>query len=65
MQRLDDFNCERTLMIGDTLHTDILGGNSFGIKTALAVNYGFFKGLDYNKAILDSQIQADFILETI
>lgn len=30
---------ERILMVGDTLQTDILGGNSYGIKTAL-VNGG-------------------------
>ncbi len=28
---------ERILMVGDTLETDILGGNSYGIKTALAM----------------------------
>ena len=65
LKRIDDFVAERTLMIGDTLHTDILGGNAFGIQTALAVNHGFFKGLDYQKAILDSQIEPDFIVEDI
>ncbi|MBP3194307.1 MAG: HAD hydrolase-like protein [Cardiobacteriaceae bacterium] len=59
------FNFERSLMVGDTLHTDILGGNNFGIKTALAVNYGFFKGLNYSAAIMDSGIEPDFILEAI
>lgn len=28
---------ERILMVGDTLETDILGGNSYGIKTALTM----------------------------
>ena len=28
---------ERILMVGDTLETDILGGNSYGIKTALTL----------------------------
>ena len=25
-------------MVGDTLHTDILGGNKFGLDTALVLN---------------------------
>lgn len=34
------------MMIGDTLHTDILGANAVGMKSALIEGYGFFKGLD-------------------
>ena len=41
---LDDLNSQgfdlqrnEILMIGDTLHTDILGGNKFGSKTALVL----------------------------
>jgi ribonucleotide monophosphatase NagD (HAD superfamily) len=34
------------MMVGDTLHTDILGANAIGMKSALIEGYGFFKGLD-------------------
>ncbi len=59
------FNPTRTLMLGDTLHTDILGGNSFGIKTALVYGHGFFKGLDYQHYVADSGITPDFAMTQI
>jgi len=54
---------ERVLMVGDTLHTDILGGNAAGFRTALISGYGFFDGEDPAEAIASSQIVPDFILE--
>lgn len=44
------------MMVGDTLHTDILGANSFGLKSALIENYGFFKGLDTSSFMQKSEI---------
>lgn len=35
---------EEIMMVGDTLHTDILGANSIGLKSALIEGYGFFHG---------------------
>jgi HAD superfamily hydrolase (TIGR01450 family) len=32
INRYNEYNKEEILMVGDTLHTDILGGNKFGIK---------------------------------
>jgi len=32
-----DFSKQEILMVGDTLHTDILGGNKFGLDTALVL----------------------------
>ena len=55
----------RTLMLGDTLHTDILGGNTFGIETALVTGHGFFKGLDYRAAIAESGITPDYLLPAL
>ena len=54
---------ERTLMVGDSLHTDILGGQAAGIKTALIAGYGFFAGHDVAEPIAASGIQPDFVLE--
>ena len=61
-ERLGDFNPERTVMVGDSLHTDILGGHTAGIKTALIAGHGFFAGQDINKPIDISGIKPDFIL---
>ncbi|MBC6993221.1 TIGR01459 family HAD-type hydrolase [Neolewinella lacunae] len=37
-RELTDVSLSDILMVGDTLHTDILGGNSFGIDTALVLS---------------------------
>jgi hypothetical protein len=42
---------DRVLMVGDTLHTDILGGKAAGFRTALISGYGFFAGEDPSSAI--------------
>ncbi len=55
----------RTLMLCDTLHTDILGGSTFGIQTALVTGHGFFKELDHLAAIKESGIVPNFILPGI
>ncbi len=55
----------RTLMVGDTLHTDILGGQAAGIKTALTIGDGFLKGVDVGRAIAVSGLRPDFILPRI
>ena len=53
----------RVVMVGDTLHTDILGGRAAGFRTALIQGYGFFDGTDPNDAISRSGIVPDFILK--
>ncbi len=53
---------ERVLMVGDTLHTDILGGNGAGMKTALMTDWGFLRGHDANVYINQSGITPDFVL---
>lgn len=52
----------RVLMVGDTLHTDILGGRTAGMKTALITGYGSLKGLNVEKALEASGITPDYIL---
>ena len=61
--RLDNSDSARVVMVGDSLHTDILGGHVAEVKTALISNFGFFSGSDVTKAINVSGIQPDFILD--
>ena len=37
LNKTGSFDKNDILMVGDTLHTDILGGNKFGVKTMLVV----------------------------
>ena len=52
----------RIVMVGDTLHTDILGGAAAGLATALVTDHGALKDLDIGAAIARSRIVPDFIL---
>lgn len=61
--RLGDTPRHRIVMVGDSLHTDILGGQTAGVKTALIAGYGFFAGADVEGPIAQSGIRADYILE--
>ncbi len=61
--RLGDVDPERTVMVGDSLHTDILGGQAAGLKTALIADFGFFGGHDVERPIKASGIQPDYILK--
>ena len=56
---------ERTIMIGDTLHTDILGGRVAGFKTALVTDHGLFKGHDAKAYINRSKIIPDYMMPAI
>ncbi|TCP62331.1 HAD superfamily hydrolase (TIGR01450 family) [Rhodovulum bhavnagarense] len=58
----DGVQRERILMVGDSLHTDILGARTAGIASALVCEYGFFAGADADAAISASGIVPDFIL---
>ena len=60
-----DYDPERTVMVGDTLHTDILGGRMAGIKTALITDYGVLPKADINQAVKMSGIVPDYILSRI
>lgn len=46
VQRAGLFATPRVLMLGDTLHTDILGGLAAGFDTALVTDFGAHRGLD-------------------
>lgn len=55
---------QRIAMVGDTLHTDILGGAQAGWKTVLVTGHGLLKGLDVEAAIGRSGIRPDYIVPT-
>jgi len=61
----DDIARERILMLGDTLHTDILGGAAAGMKTALVTGHGVMRGMDVQACIAESGIVPDFIVPSI
>nr|WP_255695675.1 HAD-IIA family hydrolase [Rhodohalobacter sp. 614A] len=52
------------LMVGDTLHTDILGGNKFGLKTLLVLS-GNTRAQNVESKINSSGIIPDFIADSI
>lgn len=54
---------DRMVMVGDSLHTDILGARTAGIASALISGYGFFSGHDPWDAISRTGIIPDYVLE--
>jgi len=53
-------NKKKTLLIGDNLNTDIVGGINFGIKTALTLT-----GLTTRKILKQSNITPDYIIKDL
>jgi len=51
---------ERTIMIGDRLETDVLGGLRAGIKTALVLT-----GVSKREEVAGSEWQPDYVLESL
>ncbi|MFN3615161.1 MAG: HAD-IIA family hydrolase [Rubrimonas sp.] len=54
----------RVAMVGDTLHTDILGGAAQGWRTILVRAHGLLKDLDHARLIAETGITPDFVVET-
>lgn len=55
----------KVLMVGDTLHTDILGGANAGFDTALVTGHGAHKGLDIQHCMAASGIVPTWLLPGI
>lgn len=60
--RIGDVPRERVLMVGDSLHTDILGAKTAGLASALIKDFGFFAGQDVHSAIRQSGITPDYLV---
>lgn len=55
---------QRIAMVGDTLHTDVLGGAAAGCGTVLVADHGLFRGHDIAAVIAQSGIIPDFVVQT-
>ncbi len=64
LAQLDGIPRHRIAMVGDTLHTDVLGGAAAGIGTILVTDHGLFKGFDVAPYIKQSGIQPGWIVST-
>ncbi|MFA7433942.1 MAG: HAD hydrolase-like protein [Gemmobacter sp.] len=64
LARLGGLPRERVAMVGDTLHTDVLGGRAAGLGTVLIARHGLFAGLDPAPFIAASGIVPDVVAET-
>lgn len=62
--RLRGLAPERIAMVGDTLHTDVLGGAAAGMGSVLIRAHGLFSGLDISDFVTRSGIVPDWVLET-
>lgn len=60
--RIGAVDRSRVVMVGDSLHTDILGAQTAGIASALITDYGFLAGQDAARAIAETGIAPDFIV---
>ena len=61
--RIGTVDPARTLMVGDTLHTDVLGGAVAGVRTCLLCDYGLFAGRDTTKLIEDSGLSPNLVAD--
>jgi len=55
---------ERLAMVGDTLHTDVLGGAAAGCRSVLVTGHGLFAGMAVAPLIAQSGLVPDFIVPT-
>lgn len=58
-------DAQRIAMIGDSFHTDILGGAAAGWRTVLVTDHGLAKGQDVDEMINSTGIVPDFIISSI
>lgn len=59
-----DLPAERLAMVGDTLHTDVLGGKAAGMGAVLVADHGLFAGRDVRDYIARSGIVPDAVAAT-
>ena len=62
---LSGVSAGKVCMVGDTLHTDVLGGAARGWQTMLVTDHGLFKGLDPEQYIRKSGIRPNWMVGSI
>ncbi len=55
----------RIAMVGDSLHTDILGGGAVGMTTVLLTRHGLFRGATAAPYMKASGIYPDWVVDTL
>lgn len=65
LESLPSVRPDNILMVGDTLHTDILGGQAAGMKTLLVTAHGSLQGMNIPDCIAQSGIAPDYIAPAI
>ncbi len=63
-RQIENVPSHRIAMVGDSLHTDILGGAAYGWRTVLIKDHGLLKGSDHETLFELSGIRPDFIAST-
>lgn len=64
IDRADGIDLQRTAMVGDTLHTDVLGGAAALVQTVLVTDHGLFAGTNVDPYIARSLIVPDIVCGT-
>lgn len=66
-ERLAPLGIERSriCMVGDTLHTDVLGGAAAGWGTVLVTDHGLYKSLDPERLIRASGLRPGYLVPSI
>ena len=59
------FDAGRIAMVGDSLHTDILGGAAAGMTTVLITDHGLFRGQDALPFCISCGLLPDWIVRTL
>lgn len=62
LERLGGLDPSRVAMVGDTLHTDVLGGAAAGMGTVLVLAHGLFRGRDVAEYVRRSGIVPDWMV---
>ena len=65
LSRLPGIAVSRILVVGDTLHTDVLGGANTGCATLLTTGHGLFRGLDAGAMIDRTGLSPDWVCASI
>jgi HAD superfamily hydrolase (TIGR01450 family) len=60
--RIGPVDRSRVLMVGDSLHTDVLGAQTAGVASALVTEHGFFAAGNASAAMQTAGIYPDFML---